>query len=540
MSAETITRAADDRLAQAPDIRKTLADWREHAAGRLADLDAPGRVREVGRIRHVADGVATVAGLGKARYNELLRFPTGVTGLVFNLDADRIGCVLLGDDEPLSAGDTVEATGRVVSVPVGEALLGRVVNALGEPVDGEGPIRTDERLEVEQEAPAILERAAVRDQVVTGIKAIDALVPIGRGQRELIVGDRATGKTALAVDAIVSQRHSEMISIYVAIGQKAASVKAVSRDLLQHGAPERTLIVAADADDPPGLQYLAPYAATAMGEHFMRQGRDVLVVYDDLTRHARAYREVSLLLRRPPGREAYPGDIFFVHSRLLERATRLCEDAGGGTLTALPIVETQAKNMAAYIPTNLISITDGQILLDPDLFAKGIKPAIDVGRSVSRVGGKTQLPSIRSVAKELRLQYARFEELELFTRFGATVEQETRKQIERGRRIRELLKQLRLQPLSALEETAVLLSVDQGQIDDVPTDAVSRFAGKIRDAVRRDLDDLADAVESGEELDEDAWDRLRDRVSECAAAWASGAGGADATGPAAGPPDGDD
>ena len=421
-----------------PDLAGAVTSW----LGRLKhalDEAAPGRVEHVGRIIRIADGVANVSGLPAARFNELLRFPGDVYGLVFNLDPDVVGCVLLGDDTDLAAGDPVRLTGRVVVVPVGEALLGRVVDALGRPLDGEGAIDCEAQSPLEKEAPPILARKPVEEQLITGIRAIDALIPIGRGQRELILGDRATGKTAIAVDTILSQRNTDVVCIYVAIGQKVSTVKQVAQSLQRNNAMRRTIIVSAGADDSPGLLFIAPYAATSMGEYFMQKGRDVLIIYDDLTRHARAYRELSLLLRRPPGREAYPGDIFFIHSRLLERATRLTDDAGGGSLTAIPIVETQAQNISAYIPTNLISITDGQIFLDPDLFYKGIKPAIHVGKSVSRVGGKTQLPAIRTVVKQLRLEYAQFAELEVFTRFGATVEEATRKKIERGRRIREIL-----------------------------------------------------------------------------------------------------
>jgi len=350
----------------------------------------------------------------------------------------------------------------------------------------------------------------------TGLKVLDALIPIGRGQRELIVGDRAVGKTALAVDTILSQRETDIISIYVAIGQKTSTVKRVAESLQRHGVMRRSIIVCADADDSPGLQFIAPYAATTMGEHFMRKGRDVLIIYDDLTRHARAYREISLLLRRPPGREAYPGDVFFIHSRLLERATRLKQEAGGGSLTALPIVETQAKNLSAYIPTNLISITDGQIFLDPDLFYKGVKPAIHVGKSVSRVGGRTQLPAIRAVAKQLRLEYAQFAELEMFTRFGATVEEETQKKIGRGRRIREILKQPRLDPVSAGEEVAILLSVDRGIVDNIAIEKLAPFQRALRESVRSKHGDLLDKIEKGGDLEDAEWNTLADAVADVA------------------------
>lgn len=499
-----------------PRLAESVSSWLGGLRKSLEQGREPGRVEQVGRVANIADGVATVSGLPEARFNELLRFPGDVMGLVFNLDPNFIGVVLLGDDTPLSAGDLVRMTGRVVEVPVGEALLGRVVDALGRPLDGEGVLAAEKFEPVEREAAAILDRMPVEQQLVTGIKAIDALIPIGLGQRELIVGDRATGKTAIAVDTLLSQRDSDIICVYVAIGQKVSTVKRVSQSFQRNGVMSKTIVVSADADDSPGLQYIAPYAACTMGEYFMERGRDVLVIYDDLTRHARAYRELSLLLRRPPGREAYPGDIFFIHSRLLERATRLNEKAGGGSLTAVPIVETQAKNMSAYIPTNLISITDGQIFLDPDLFYKGVKPAIHVGKSVSRVGGRTQLPAVRAVSKKLRLEYAQFAELEIFTRFGATVEEETAKKIERGRRIREILKQPRLSPLKAGEEVLVLLAVDRGIIDAIPIEKLAAFQKMLRDTIPPRQADLMQKIETGGELSDEDWKTLEEAVGNVA------------------------
>jgi len=513
---EELIGAAGSTLDVEPRLAEGVAAWLGGLTGTLGDGSAPGRVDQVGTIADVADGVATITGLPEARFNEILIFPGGVRGLVFNLDPESIGCVLLGDDTALSAGDPVRSTGRVAVVPVGEALLGRVVDALGRPLDGEGAIECDRSDPVEKEAAPILDRAPVVEQLVTGLTAVDALIPIGRGQRELIVGDRATGKTAIAVDAILSQRDTDIICIYVAIGQKVSTVKRVAESLRRNGSLRRTIIVSADADDSPGLQFLAPYAATTMGEHFMEQGRDVLVVYDDLTRHARSYREISLLLRRPPGREAFPGDIFFIHSRLLERATHLSDKAGGGSLTSIPIVETQAKNISAYIPTNLISITDGQILLDPDLFYKGVKPAIHVGKSVSRVGGKTQLPAIRAVAKQLRLEYAQFAELEIFTRFGATVEEKTQQRIERGRRIREVLKQPRLDPMTAAEEVMLLLAVDRGQIDRVPVERVMAFAKALRGRANPGLEQTLAKIGDGGNLTDEEWDALAADVESVA------------------------
>jgi len=509
-----VAEAARSLLEMEPALAESVAAWLGELRGALGSGASPGGVEHVGHIARVADGVATVTGLPEARFNELLRFPGDVFGLVFNLDPDEIGCVLLGDDSGLSAGDPVRLTGEVVVVPVGEGLLGRVVDALGRPLDAEGAIEEARRDPIEKEAPPILAREPVTRQLVTGIKAVDALVPIGHGQRELIVGDRAIGKTALAVDAIISQRELNVVCIYVAIGQKVSSVKRVVESLRRNGAMRRTIIVSADADDSPGLQFIAPYAATTMGEYFMEKGEAVLVVYDDLTRHARAYREISLLMRRPPGREAYPGDVFFVHSRLLERATRLNEASGGGSLTAIPVVETQAKNISAYIPTNLISITDGQIFLDPDLFYKGVKPAIHVGKSVSRVGGKTQLPAIRAVAKRLRLDYAQFAELEIFTRFGATVEEETRKKIDRGRRIREILKQPRLAPLSAGEEVLTLLAVDRGFVDAIPFEKLAAFQKALRDELPGAHAELMEKIDGGAQLDDDEWETLAKAVEE--------------------------
>ncbi len=427
---------------------------------------------EIGRLAHVESGIARVIGLPGVKAMELLRFEGGVMGIAYNLDVDEIGVVLLGDSAPLRAGSEAHRTGRVVDVAVGQALLGRIVNALGRPLDEKDPLSLTERLPVERAAPAIMARAPVTRPLQTGIKVIDALIPIGRGQRQLILGDRQIGKTAIAVSAMQSQQ--DVLCIYCAIGQRASAVARVIAALSAQQAMARCIIVVADGDDPPGLQFIAPYAATAMGEYFMHQGRDVLVIYDDLTRHAHAYRELSLLLRRPPGREAYPGDIFYIHSRLLERATQLKPEAGGGSLTALPIVETQAQNLSAYIPTNLISITDGQIYLSPGLFDKGELPAVDVGKSVSRVGGKAQLKAYLDIAGELRLGYTQFEELEAFARFGARLDEETRRIIERGRRVREVLKQNEGEILTACEQIAALLALNQGTFDAVPLVQIRR------------------------------------------------------------------
>lgn len=424
--------------------------------------------REIGTIISITTGIAKVAGLPGVGFEELLKFSGGVFGIAFNLDEDEIGVVLLGDYTHLHAGDEVERTGRVLDVGVGNGLLGRVINPLGEPLDDGGAVHFSERLPVERTAPSIMDRAPVTQPLQTGIKVIDALIPIGRGQRELILGDRQTGKTTIALDAILNQRNQNVLCIYCAIGQRASGVAKVIATLREKEALAYTVVMVTEGNDPPGLAYIAPYAATSIAEYFMRQGRDVLIVYDDLTNHARAYRELSLLLRRPPGREAFPGDIFYIHSRLLERATHLRQEFGGGSLTALPIIETESQNISAYIPTNLISITDGQIYLSPSLFELGVLPAVDVGKSVSRVGGKAQLAAYRAVAANLKLDYAQFEELESFARFGARLDENTRASIAHGRRIRACLKQSEFSPVSVSEQVVVLLALVDGLFDNVP------------------------------------------------------------------------
>lgn len=455
---------------------------------------------EVGTVTQVGRGIARVRGLSNARSEELLRFPGNVLGLAFNLDPDEIGVVLLDEFEHLQAGDEVRRTGRVLDVPVGEQLLGRVVDSVGRPLDGRGPLRTTERRPCERDAPAIMDRLPVTVPLQTGLKVVDALVPVGRGQRELILGDRQTGKTAVALDTIVNQQGNGVICIYCAIAQRNTAVAKVIADLRSRGALGYCVIVVAEGDAPPGLQFVAPYAATTIGEYFMEQGRDVLVVYDDLTSHARAYRELSLLLRRPPGREAFPGDIFYIHSRLLERSTHLSQERGGGSLTALPIAETEAQNVSAYIPTNLISITDGQIYLSPELFQKGILPAVDVGRSVSRVGGKTQLPAYRAVAGDLRLSYSQFEELEAFSRFSSRLDEQTRSTLERGRRIREIFKQPQFAPMTVPEQIAVLVATQAGLFDPLPINQISKAEQIVRRAVLERLPELCRRVADGSEL----------------------------------------
>ncbi len=456
-------------------LAEDLRGWIDRSRQRIGTLPMAPQLERVGRVLQVGDGVATVAGLPDARLDELLVFEGGVRGLAVDLGEEAIGCVLLGDVGGISAGSIVRGTGEVARVPVGEAILGRVVDALGAPLDDDARVAAETLAPVEQPAPSIVDRALVTRPLATGLLVVDAMIPLGRGQRELIIGDRGTGKTAIAVDTIINQRSSDVICVYAAIGQKASSIAQVIDAVRRYGTPERCLFVVGEADAAPGLQWLTPYAACTMAEYFMAQGHDVLLVIDDLTKHAAVYRQVSLLLRRPPGREAYPGDIFYIHSRLLERAAKLAPERGGGSLTALPIAETQAGNISAYIPTNLISITDGQIYLDPRLFYEDQKPAVDVGRSVSRVGGKTQAPALKALAESLRLEYAQFLELEVFTRFGTMVDERTHKTIEHGRRIRAVLGQRQFAPLSLGEQVALLLALDDGVLDGVPLDRVDAF-----------------------------------------------------------------
>jgi F-type H+/Na+-transporting ATPase subunit alpha len=441
----------------------------------LADFTPQMSPREVGTITSVSVGTAKVSGLPGVGFDELVSFPGGLFGIAFNVDADEIGVVLLGDCAHLHAGDEVERTGRVMDVPVGDGLIGRVIDPLGGPLDGKGPVASRQRLPIERPAPPILNRAPVTVPLQTGIIVIDALIPIGRGQRELILGDRKTGKSAIAIDTILNQRDQNVLCVYCAIGQQASTVAKVVANLREKGALDYTVVVVVEGNDPPGLAYIAPYAATSIAEHFMEAGRDVLIVYDDLTQHARAYRELSLLLRRPPGREAFPGDIFYIHSRLLERATHLSDDLHGGSLTALPIIETEAQNISAYIPTNLISITDGQIYLSPTLFELGVLPAVDVGKSVSRVGGKAQRTAYRAVAGGLKLAYAQFTELESFAKFGTRLDDHTRKIIDHGQRIRAVLKQPEFEPASVAEQIVILVALTGGLLDSVPI-------GKVQDA----------------------------------------------------------
>jgi F-type H+-transporting ATPase subunit alpha len=482
----------------------TLQDTLENA---FADIDQRLRAfkpqlvaREVGTVTSVITGIARVQGLPGAGFEELLLFPGGLSGIAFNLDEDGIDVVLLGDHTHLRAGQEVQRTGRVMDVAVGEGLLGRVVDPLGQPLDGLGRVVTSDRLPIERPAAPIMDRAPVTEPLQTGLKVIDALIPIGRGQRELILGDRQTGKTAIAIDTIFNQRDNNVLCVYCAIGQRASAVAKAVAKLREGGALAYTVVVVAEGNEAPGLSYIAPYAATSIAEHFMEAGRDVLIVYDDLTHHARAYRELSLLLRRPPGREAFPGDIFYIHSRMLERSTHLNAMRGGGSMTALPIIETEAQNNAAYIPTNLISITDGQIVLSPSLFELGVLPAVDVGQSVSRVGGKAQRAAYRAVAGDLKLAYAQFEELETFARFGARLDDDTRQSIEHGRRIRACLGQAELSPVSVPAQIAILLALNAALFDPVPLDQMVAAQLAVQTAADALPDDLVERLTDADQL----------------------------------------
>ena len=455
---------------------------------------------EIGVITSLATGVATITGLPSVGNEELVSFSGNRLGMAFNVDEDEVGLILLCDYEELHAGDEVRRTGRVMDIVVGDALLGRVIDPLGRPLDGKPPIASDHRLPVERPAPAIMDRAPVSIPLQTGLKVVDAMIPIGRGQRELILGDRQTGKTAVAIDAILNQRGQNVLCVYCAIGQRASSVAKVVANLRDKGAMEYTVVVVAEGNDPPGLVYITPYAATSIAEYFMQKGRDVLIVYDDLTQHAQAYRELSLLLRRPPGREAYPGDIFYIHSRMLERSTHLIQELGGGSLTALPIIETDAQDISAYIPTNLISITDGQVYLSPTLFELGVLPAIDVAQSVSRVGSQAQKAAYRAVAGDLKLAYSQFEELESFAKFGTHLDEATRKTIDHGQRIRACLKQAQSQPVGVVQQIVTLVALQAGLFDTLPLEKVPDGELALQKALTSLSKDVADRLISNEKL----------------------------------------
>ncbi len=472
-------------------------------------------LQSVGRVIQVGDGIARIYGLDDAMAGELIEFPGEAMGMVFNLEEHHVGAVLLGSDARIKDGDVVKRTGRIASVPVGPALLGRVVDALGRPIDGKGPIVTDRVRPVEGRAPNVVQRQPVKEPVQTGLKAIDAMIPIGRGQRELILGDRQIGKTAISVDAILNQKGKDLHCIYVAIGQKLSSVVAVVETLRKAGAMDYTTVVVASAEDPAPLQYLAPYAGCAMGEEFMFNGRHALCIYDDLSKHAQAYRQLSLLLRRPPGREAYPGDVFYLHSRLLERAAKLRDDLGGGSLTALPVIETQAGDVSAYIPTNVISITDGQMYLEGDLFYSGVRPAINVGLSVSRVGGSAQTKAMKKVAGRLRLDLAQYRELVAFTQFGSELDKATQAQLVRGERMVEILKQDQYQPMSLAHQVAIIHVGGQGHLDELSTDQVKPFERAFHAFLDEAYPDVIHEIERSKDLSDESAKKLAEAAAKC-------------------------
>jgi F-type H+/Na+-transporting ATPase subunit alpha len=480
----------------------------------IDSFEAPVEAVDVGTVLEVGDGIARIRGLADVMSDELLEFPGGVMGIALNLEADNVGAVIMGDFTHIEEGDTVRSTGRIASVPVGDALIGRVVDALGQPIDGKGSIRTDEYRPIERIAPGVVYRQNVDTPVQTGIKAIDSMIPLGRGQRELIVGDRQTGKTALALDTIINQKGKDLICIYVAIGQKQSQVAQVVATLERFGAMDYTVVVAAGASDSAALQYIAPYAGCAIGEAFMERGLDALVVYDDLTKHAWAYRQISLLLRRPPGREAYPGDIFYLHSRLLERAARMHDDYGGGSLTALPIIETQAGDVSAYIPTNVISITDGQIYLESDLFYAGIRPAVNAGLSVSRVGGDAQTKAMKSVAGRLRMELAAFRELAAFAQFGSDLDKATLAQLERGRRLTELLKQPQYSPVPLDEEVIGIYAVIHNYADNVPVEKMKEWEAGLLQHMRTLHPEIGQAIMTEKMLTENIKQQLDAAIQE--------------------------
>jgi F-type H+-transporting ATPase subunit alpha len=470
---------------------------------------------DVGKVVEVGDGIARIYGLSAAKYNELLQFPGDVTGIALNLEEDGVAAVILGDDSGIKEGDEVRATGRISEVPVGDDLIGRVVDPLGRPLDGKGAIKSKKVRPLERVAPNVVDRKSVNTPVQTGIKAIDSMIPIGRGQRELIIGDRSTGKTAIALDTIVNQKGGNLICIYVAIGQKASKVAQVVAKLEEHGAMEHTIVVAANAAESAALQYLAPYAGCAIGEEFMEQGRDALIVYDDLSKHGWAYRQISLLLRRPPGREAYPGDVFYLHSRLLERAARLSDERGGGSLTALPIIETLAGDVTAYIPTNVISITDGQIYVESDLFNAGIRPALNVGLSVSRVGSTAQTKAMKKVAGKLKTDMAQYRELAAFAQFGtAELDKATRMQIERGQRITEVLKQAQFVPMPMADQVMILFAVNSGYLDDIAVDKIAEFETNMLKIMDSMHPEIGKTISEKKDLDEDTQEKLKTAIEE--------------------------
>ncbi len=475
----------------------------------ILGFQAPTRTVDVGTVLSVGDGIARLSGLTNARASELVEFDNGTLGIVFNLEADNVGVIIMGESTGIAEGQLVRSTGRIVSVPVGSGMIGRAVNAVGQPVDGKGPIESDSFRPIERIAPNVVSRKSVDMPVQTGIKAIDAMIPIGRGQRELIIGDRQTGKTALVVDTIINQKGQDLICIYVAIGQRQAQVAQVIATLEKYGAMEYTVIVAATASEPAALQYIAPYAGCAIGEEFMEQGKDALIIYDDLSKHAQAYRQVSLLLRRPPGREAYPGDVFYLHSRLLERAARMAPEFGGGSLTALPIIETQAGDISAYIPTNVISITDGQIFLESDLFYAGIRPAVNPGLSVSRVGGAAQTKAMKQVAGKMKLELAQFRELAAFAQFGSDLDPTTQRQLDRGQRITEILKQPQYRPVSLERQVMVFYAVTNNYMDKVPLDRIKAWEEEFIRYMDASHPNIGRAIAAAKKIDDTTADGLK-------------------------------
>ena len=480
----------------------------------IEDYDKSVSVSNVGTVLQIGDGIARVYGLQQVMAGELVQFEDGTEGIALNLEEDNVGVVLMGEGRGIQEGSTVKATGKIASVPVGDATLGRVVNSLGQPQDGKGDLATTETRLIESMAPGIIQRKSVHEPMQTGITAIDAMIPIGRGQRELIIGDRQTGKTAIGIDTIINQKGQDVVCVYVAIGQKAASVANVVEVLREKGALDYTIIVAANASEPAALQFLAPYTGAALAEYFMYKGKATLVIYDDLTKQAQAYRQMSLLLRRPPGREAYPGDVFYLHSRLLERAAKLSDEMGKGSMTALPIIETQAGDVSAYIPTNVISITDGQVFLSSDLFNSGLRPAINVGISVSRVGGAAQTKAIKKIAGTLKLDLAQFDELAAFSQFASDLDAATHAQLQRGKRLREILKQPQFSPLTLAEQVAVVYAGVKGLIDEVPVESVVEFCRELRDYLKTNKPDFISKVMNEKVLSEDTETTLKDAIQE--------------------------
>ena len=497
-------------MAQTEKIIKELRE-------RLAGFKTESRFEKVGEVLRVGDGVARISGLSQVAAQEMVEFETDsgkIFGVAFNLEENEIGAVILGDQKAIKVGSVVRGTGRILSVPVGQGVIGRVLNPLGEPVDGKGALKSEAYYPVEKVAPGVITREAVRQPVQTGIKAIDAMIPIGRGQRELIIGDRQTGKTAIAIDAILNQKDQNMLCVYVAIGQKESKVAKIVKELTDRGAMAYTCVVLSGVSEPAAFSYIAPYAGCAIGEYFMDQGKDVLVVYDDLSKHAVAYRQISLLLRRPPGREAYPGDVFYLHSRLLERAAKLNKDFGGGSLTALPIIETQAGDVSAYVPTNVISITDGQIYLETDLFYQGIRPALNVGISVSRVGSSAQIKAMKKVAGKLRLDMAQYRELAGFAQFASDLDEGTRKQIERGRRMVEVLKQPQYAPLPVESQVAIIYAGTNGYLDDIPVEKIREFEQKFHEYLRANARELLTHIRVKKELEGEMEEKLKRLIAE--------------------------